>query len=137
MIDPRLYLKENLVPRIRKLGFKGSFPHFRRYRDGRNELLTFQFDKYGTGKFVIEIAVAPQGDFTTFWGKVIPAGRLTAHDLGTRLRLGTESTQADNWFEFSSNPDVVIDQILSLIESQSDEYYRGMPPPNNAIDRKP
>jgi len=124
MIDPRAYLKENLVPRIRRLGFKGSFPHLRRHRDGRNELLTFQFDKWGTGKFVIEVAAAPHGDFTAYDGKTIPPGRLTAHDLSERRRLGAEDPTGDYWFELGSEPDRVATHIVDLIKRQADEYYR-------------
>ncbi len=112
------------MPHIRRLGFKGSFPHFRRHREGRNELLTFQFDKWGTGKFVIEVAVAPLGDFTTYWGKTIPPGKLTAYDLHDRLRLGAETPQLNHWFELGSNPDRVAVCIVDLIEGQADEYYR-------------
>jgi hypothetical protein len=50
-------LKSAVVPKLRSHGFKGSYPHFRRFADERIDLLTFQHDKWGGG-FVIEIACA-------------------------------------------------------------------------------
>lgn len=117
----RDYLKANLVPELRNLGFRGSFPHFRRSRDGRNELLTIQLDRYDSGKFVIELGVVPLGDFTTYYGKTITPNKLTAHDLGERLRLGAETKDGDHWFNVESEP---IEQIFNLLESQGGDYYR-------------
>ena len=114
-------MKTNLVPELRKLGFRGSFPHFRRHRDERNELLTIQFDKYGRERFVIELGVAPFGDFRTYFGKTVGPSKLTAHDLGERFRLGAESDGGDYWFEIEAEP---IDEIVSLLETQADAYYR-------------
>ena len=37
-------LKEIVIPYIRDVGFKGSFPHFRRLAGKQIDLLTFQFD---------------------------------------------------------------------------------------------
>lgn len=45
-----------VVPEIRKRGFKGSFPHFRKISEDKIDLITFQFDRYGGG-FVIEVGV--------------------------------------------------------------------------------
>lgn len=39
-------LKAVFVPVLRERGFKGSFPHFRRIRPDRIDLLTVQFDKW-------------------------------------------------------------------------------------------
>ena len=40
-------LREIVVPVLRDMGLRGSFPHFRRFRDTRIDLLTFQFNRYG------------------------------------------------------------------------------------------
>ena len=41
-------IKTMIVPELRKKGFKGSFPHFRRiYENGRVDFLSFQFNKWG------------------------------------------------------------------------------------------
>ena len=77
------YLSELVIPVLRRKGFKGSFPHFRRLTSDRINLLTFQFDKYGRG-FVIEIANCKVTGFTTYWGEKIQPNKLTAHDLVNR-----------------------------------------------------
>jgi hypothetical protein len=54
-------LKRVAVPVLRSLGFKGSFPHFRRESAERIDLLTFQFS-LGGGKFVVEVgSFSPAG----------------------------------------------------------------------------
>ena len=53
MIDARdqmrKALKDLVLPRLRELGFEGSFPHLRRRRVDRADLFTFQFDRHGGG----------------------------------------------------------------------------------------
>ena len=69
-------IKTVIVPELRKLNFKGSFPHFKRiFDDGKVDYLSFQFNKYG-GSFIIELAVAypfegKKGNFY-YWDKVTP-----------------------------------------------------------------
>ena len=122
MHDVRSQLKTYLVPKLRAIGFKGSFPHFRRRRDDRNELITFQFEKYGSGKFVVELAVAPAGTFKTYWGKEVSESKLTAHDLSERLRLGAVPGE-NYWFSLNDDPAPSIDTILEFIKSQGDTYF--------------
>lgn len=46
-------IKTVIIPELRNLNFKGSFPHFRRIFDnGKVDYLSFQFNRYG-GSFVI------------------------------------------------------------------------------------
>lgn len=92
-------LKEIVVPFLREKGFKGSMPHFRREQADRINLLTFQHSLYDT-KFVIEIANCPSDGLTTSWGKQIPKNKVTAHDMGYRLRLGSEKHKTDYWFDY-------------------------------------
>lgn len=40
-------LRERLVPELRRLGFKGSFPHFHRPLTTRVDFLTIQFNSAG------------------------------------------------------------------------------------------
>lgn len=54
-------LKNLFVPALRERGFKGTFPHFRRRRSDRIDLLTVQFDRHGGG-FIIEISNDPRVD---------------------------------------------------------------------------
>ena len=73
---------------------------------------------------MIELAVAPLGDFSTHWGKIIPQNKLKAHDLYERLRLGASTQNTDNWFNLGSNPNNVIMKIVELIDTQGDGYFR-------------
>lgn len=92
-------LKEITIPYLRKKGFKGSFPHFRRQQPDGINLLTFQYNLYDA-KLVVEIANCPAEGITTSWGKEIPKNKVTAHDMGYRLRLGSEKHGADYWFDY-------------------------------------
>ncbi len=123
-MDVRSIVKKHLVPHIRELGFQGSFPHFRRVRNEKKELVSFQFDKYGSGRFVVEVAVAPGGIFKTYWGKEIPQAKLTARDLIKRLRLGSSSESEDFWFEFGDDPRSVANKVIQLLETQGDNYFK-------------
>jgi hypothetical protein len=49
-------LKTILMPSLKRDGFSGSFPHYRRRRPDFYDLMTFQFDLRGGGGFIIEIA---------------------------------------------------------------------------------
>ena len=40
-------LKATVIPELRARGFQGSFPHFRRLRPDRIDLLAFQFYRSG------------------------------------------------------------------------------------------
>ena len=96
-------LIEIVVPVLRQLGFKGSFPHFRRLTPNRINLLTFQFDRHGGG-FVIEIANAKNEKFKGYGDVEIEPNKLTAHDLTNRTRIQanmkTEDSLTDDWFRY-------------------------------------
>ena len=96
-------LKEIVIPKLRNLNFKGSFPHFRRTENGKTNLLTFQFERSGGG-FVIEIANWNESDFKTPWNETIPLNKLTTHDLNKRQRIYpnslTEENGIDSWFRY-------------------------------------
>jgi hypothetical protein len=92
-------IKEIVVPFLRDQGFIGSLPHFRRIKDDRINLLTFQHSLYAE-KFVVEIANCPRTGIKTSLGKVIQPNKCTAHDMGYRLRLGSEKYGSDYWFDY-------------------------------------
>jgi hypothetical protein len=95
-------LREIVVPRLRERGFTGSFPHFRRRRIDRIDLLTFQFNRHGGG-FIIEIGQCPPEGYTTYWGKPKAADEVTAWDLSPRERARVQpqaGTGTDSWFCF-------------------------------------
>ncbi len=92
-------IKDITIPFLREKGFKGSLPHFRRQNPDRINLLTFQHSLYDT-KFVVEIANCPPEGIITHWGQEIPKNKVTAHDMGYRLRLGSEKHKKDYWFDY-------------------------------------
>jgi len=94
-------LKRIVVPDLRRRGFTGSFPHFRRIGETRIDLLTFQFDKWGGG-FVAELSKCGLEGVTLPWGEKIPPRKVTARDLHPedRFRLGSGGPGADHWYRF-------------------------------------
>jgi len=93
-------IKEITVPFLRQQGFKGSFPHFRRLKDDRINLLTFQFS-LSSSKFVVEISNCSPKGIVTLWGKEIIPSKCNAHDMYTRLRIGSVKNRGDYWFDFN------------------------------------
>jgi hypothetical protein len=120
-------LKEFVIPKLREKGFRGSLPHFRRLRDEQTDLLTFQFSRYG-GEFVVEVASAPAGQFETSWGKKIEPQKLTAHDIDSRLRLGTKAVGVqDYWFSYdgaNARPMKELAELVNYhIETEAEAYW--------------
>src|SRR5262245_60374911 len=114
-------LKGIVVPELRRAGFTGSIPHFRRSREVI-DLITFQFDRHGGG-FVIEVATGESTGFTTHWGKHIPANKLTAWDLPPerrkRLKPGSGSG-TDSWFRYdgSQPPEIIAADALNHLRQE-------------------
>jgi Domain of unknown function (DUF4304) len=95
-------LKEIVVPKLRSMGFSGSFPHFRRPKEGMIDLLTFQFSRWG-GSFVVEVASCPATGVTLRWGEHVPPDKVKAHDVNYRLRLGANPPEkVDHWFDYEN-----------------------------------
>lgn len=113
-------LKAHFVPALRQLGFKGSLPHFRRQLENRVDLLTIQFDRQGGG-FVVEISSCGIEGVKTHWGKLIPAVKVTAHDLhpSQRHRLGVSEQSPDHWFRFDQgiSPTIVANSVCAYLDA--------------------
>ena len=110
---------------LRERGFKGFLPHFRRLLQVRVDLLTIQYDKSGGG-FVVEISHCGIEGVTTYWGKHVPAAKVTAWDLhpNQRLRLKLkDGAGTDAWFRFENGEyRNVADQVLSRL-ADADNYW--------------
>ena len=95
-------LKDVVVPKLRSEGFSGSFPHFRRSKEGMIDVLTFQFSRWG-GSFVVEVASCPADGVTLSWGEHVPPNKVKAHHIGYRLRLGAKPpAKVDHSFDYES-----------------------------------
>jgi len=96
-------LNRIFIPELRKLKFKGSFPHFRKTENEITNLLTFQFDRDGGG-FVIELANHKGKEYETYWKEIIELNKLTAHDLNDRKRIYPNSENEEHgknsWFRY-------------------------------------
>lgn len=129
-------LSDIVIPVLRQKGFKGSFPHFRRLKADRINLLTFQFDRSGGG-FVIEITNCQPNGFTTSWGTKIEPNKLTAHDLFNRKRIqsnmDTASSLTEDWFRYDKKylfgfGDIykkVCKDVLSKLDIAEDYWING------------
>ena len=126
-------IREIVIPELRRRGFKGSVPHYRRVSDKRIDLLTFQFNKYG-GSFVVEIGSCPS-EGITIGGMHIPPSKINVTYLGRRLRLGSVAKGDDHWFKFGSdvtetprvvtksNCDIVARKIISYLDIQAENFW--------------
>lgn len=136
-------LKSVLAADLRRRGFTGSLPHFRRREAGRISLLSVQHFSSG-GRFAVEVAVCPPAGHTTSWGQEIPPAKVKALDiLDPRPRLGAESFpgRGDHWFVYGPpnyEPDAskvmpqshyaaVAAEVVALLDEQAEPFWRSTP----------
>lgn len=123
-------LKNIVVPVLRRLGFKGSFPHFYRESDGQVDLLAFQF-RLGGGSFVVELSYAEPDRRNVYFDKEAQVGKLRVSQTSNRLRLGAQRPGSDNWFSFEQSGmfkrqpdyDQISAEVVELIEKQGDTWW--------------
>jgi hypothetical protein len=96
-------LKEITIPFLREQGLKGSYPHFRREKDGNLKLLTFQFS-LSSSRFVVEISNCPPEGFTTIWGKYLKPSECRTSYMSYRFRIGSEKNNTEYWYDFTEEP---------------------------------
>jgi hypothetical protein len=85
--------------------------------------MTFQFNKWGTGDFVIEIAKCPNNRLKTSGGEFVPTENINAHHLDRRLRLGASDEESDHWFK-SLFISYKCRRIIKLIDTQAEKWWR-------------
>jgi Domain of unknown function (DUF4304) len=116
-------LKRTVVPVLRELGFRGSFPHFRRVSESQVELLTFQFSS-GGGEFVVEIGKFPPEGYELY-GQVIPSDEVKMMHLLGRMRLGAMDGASDHWFNYEGgNYGEVAASVVPYLRGQALEWWR-------------
>jgi hypothetical protein len=124
-------LKNIVVPALRRLGFKGSFPNFYRASDGHIDLLAFQF-RLGGGSFVVELSYAEPDRENVYFDKEAQADKLRVSQTSTRLRLGAQGPGSDKWFSFEPtglfkrqpNYDQISANVVDLIERQALPWWQ-------------
>jgi hypothetical protein len=133
-------IKRVVVTDLRRRGFTGTLPHFRR-RDGeRISLLSFQHLSSG-GSFVVEVATCPPGGHLTSWGEHIAPSKVRAVDVNDpRPRLGNPHfpERGDHWFVYgprsyeraaqavdsSSHYEAIARSVIELVDSQAEPFWR-------------
>lgn len=122
------HLKTTIVPDLKGMGFIGTFPHFRRERNGRYEFVSFQFWSTG-GRFVIECGSGTPKDFEYPLAKDLPFEKLHyGHTYPTtRRRIRPNDTVGDYWFTFSDFIDdiefVNLAQFVKSLLPKIEEFF--------------
>jgi hypothetical protein len=96
-------IKDLVIPFLRELGFKGSYPHFRREKENKLNLLAFQFSLSGP-KFVVEISNCPINGFNPGYGNDLKPAECRVYYMNKRLRIGSIKNGAGYWYDFSKEP---------------------------------
>jgi hypothetical protein len=96
-------LKKIVVPKLKIIGFSGTFPHFRKNTGPVLSFASFQFNRHG-GSFVFEFARTKslEKDLPKF-AKSIPLQKLNYGYFNpkNRLRLKPKGTPEDYWFIYN------------------------------------
>jgi hypothetical protein len=102
-------LKATLVPKLRSLGFKGSYPHLWREGARHVELVGVQFSQWGA-QFYVEAGVVENAGVTV--GSVsIPPSRLKYYHGWPRRRFG------DLRYDYEAEPiSVVAAKVADIVE---------------------
>jgi hypothetical protein len=123
-------LREVVLPVVRDMAFRGSFPHFRRTRDTQIDLLTFQFSSWG-GSFVVEVAYCEPAGFTNYSGVHTPPDKVRVRHIHPtqRLRLGSHPPdKVDHWFRFEPESDCIYAdtalEVLPWLRGQAEQFFR-------------
>jgi len=123
-------LKLIVIPFLKDLSFTGNFSHLRRIGKKSIDLITFQFDKWGSG-FVIEISHCSSGSITTRWGEKISPNpnKVRAWDVESRVRIQLKTgSGTDSWFRydkinlFGNIYNRVSRKVLALLKEKAIPY---------------
>lgn len=109
-------LKSLAVPLLREMGFRGSYPHFRRLLQHRVDALGFQFSNWGP-QFYIELGVSSIHGTTMLDGAHYPAKNIKYYQCLDRKRIGKLPFD----FEFE-DPDVIAQLAYQAIDAAKLEW---------------
>jgi hypothetical protein len=98
------HLKTKVVPELKKMGFKGTFPHFKMIRGEMGVTSTIQFNRYG-GSFILEFGRDKLSELNEFV-QAAPMERLKTGWMRNRYRLGSPAKGEDGtWFNYENFTD--------------------------------
>lgn len=126
-------LKNQVIPFLKNLGFKGSFPNLYRNNSEFISLVNFQFFSAG-GSFCINLSYAEPSRNNVFYQKETEVKKLKVSQTRERVRLGSKNLQGDMWFsfgqtsygEFRGKPipaPKLVAQINTLFEKQAEPWW--------------
>jgi hypothetical protein len=109
-------LKSGAVMLLRELGFKGTYPHFRRILAERVDTIGFQFSQWGPQLYV-ELGVADPDGRTLLDGTRLPPETLKYYECPARKRIG------ENPFDFEvETTELVADRVRASIDAAHSEW---------------
>ena len=112
-------LKKEFVPKLRELGFKGSYPHLRKKGKECVEIIGVQFSQWGP-QFYIEIAKGPIEGVDIINGKHVEANKLKHYHPGKRMRVGDLpfDYSGKNFQEIAAKASTTIEEITAWFEAK-------------------
>jgi Domain of unknown function (DUF4304) len=126
-------LKDQCVPTLRLVRFKGSFPNFYREDDDFIALVNFQFSLSG-GSFCVNLSYADREGRNVYFRPKTEVRKLCVSQTIERLRLGANPQGSDNWFsfgrtsygEFRGDPipvPTITANVNNLLMSQAEQWW--------------
>lgn len=142
----RKALKEDFHKYILRLGFQPERKFddvipYRRIRDGSNDLIELQFDKYGRPRFVLNFGNAPADGIIDAYGRFVPAKNVCIAQLVQHGRLHA-FPYSIIWFKPNTllgirSDEVAVNKVISqfiLLAEQVEHWFRtGVSGPNLRI----
>lgn len=103
-------LKAKFVPVLRANGFKGSYPHFRRLRNDRLDVLGLQFSLWSPALY-FEIGISPKEGTTFSDGKHYPPKSIKFYQTHHRERVGKPVFDYEH-----TSPDIVAQELIDALK---------------------
>jgi len=134
----RKAIRETVVPSLRAIGFKGSFPHFSRPTATRIDLLTFQFSQFGPDLY-IEVASCPPEGVVGPGGSTIPPDKVRTHHVGLlRRRIGPQPSLDFGDITDAANGRPLAERVAAAIAGEGEPWWANPQsnlPPNTSLER--
>ena len=111
-------LKSAFVPCLRELGFRGTYPHFRREGPTHIEVVGVQFSQWG-GQFYIEVGLGDKAGESLPLAGFVPAGKLKHYHVWPRERIGA------NPFDYEATPVPEVAKQAVAAVAKIDAWFLG------------